>query len=76
MNRGVGFADDDAGQIDQLLHQPCTVGWCVCEFLFFARGVVLADEENQFLCTDINSGEEWFWIFEQFFRLNGHDVYP
>jgi len=53
-------ADDDAGQIGQLLHQADSVNGCVGEFLCFVRGAVLADEENQFFRADVNSGKVRF----------------
>ena len=54
-----GFqADDDAGQIGQLLHHPGAVGGGVGELLRLVRRAVLADDENQFLRADVDSGEQ------------------
>jgi len=68
-------ADDDAGQIDQLLNKPGAVGVGVGKLLRLVRGAVFADGEDQLLGADIDSGEKLFGFLNNFFRLKGHDVY-
>ena len=68
-------ANDDVGQAGQFLHQTGPISRGVGELLCFVRGAVLADDEDQLLRANINTGEERSGFLGNYFGLNGHDVY-